>query len=205
MGNCQAADAATVVIQHPDGKLEKAYWSLPATQVMAANPGHYVAVIITVPHAPSTSDHGGGATGDRKPARYLKLLRPDDTLLIGHVYRLVSFEEVLRQFASKRNGRLSRLLVKQEEIKSSSKRVSGDSATASVAGVKRDDRGGQVEGPENSPAPSEEKEVEEAQLDTELEQVVQGMTTNARPRAAGAVRHGQWRPALQSIAEVGTS
>lgn len=75
MGNCQAAEAATVVIQHPGGnKLERFYWAVSASEVMNSNPGHYVALVIT------------------SPVNQLKLLRPDDTLLIGQVYRLITFE-----------------------------------------------------------------------------------------------------------------
>ena len=92
MGNCQAADAAAVVIQHPaSGRTELAYWSLPAGEVMAANPGHYVAAVITAPHAASSEGPGGAP-----PVKHLKLLRPDDTLLLGRVYRLVSFEGTSR-------------------------------------------------------------------------------------------------------------
>lgn len=98
MGNCQAVDAAAVaVIQHPDGGVESYSCPLSASDIMAANSGHYVAVIMTVTHPRSSSAahhrssrRSGG--GDGKQVRYLKLLRPDDTLLVGHFYRLVSFE-----------------------------------------------------------------------------------------------------------------
>ncbi|RZS03375.1 hypothetical protein BHM03_00033566 [Ensete ventricosum] len=100
MGNCQAADAAAVaVIQHPDGRVETSSCPLSASDIMAANSGHYVTVIVTVTHPRSSSSaahyrssssRSGG--GDGKQVRYLKLLRPDDTLLVGHFYRLVSFE-----------------------------------------------------------------------------------------------------------------
>lgn len=83
MGNCQAAEAATVVIQHPGNKIERIYWSVSAREIMAANPGHYVALVITSPVL---------RTENGVPVKQLKLLRPDDTLLIGQVYRLVSFE-----------------------------------------------------------------------------------------------------------------
>ena len=83
MGNCQAAEAATVVIQHPGNKIERIYWSVSAHEVMTSNPGHYVALVVTSPTA--KSENG-------TPLKQLKLLRPDDTLLIGQVYRLVSFE-----------------------------------------------------------------------------------------------------------------
>jgi hypothetical protein len=90
MGNCQAADVATVVIQHPGGgRTELAYSELPAGEVMAANPGHYVAGVITA------SSAGAGAAA-APPVKHLKLLRPDDTLLLGRIYRLVSFEGTSR-------------------------------------------------------------------------------------------------------------
>jgi PADRE domain len=106
MGNCQAAEVATVVIQHPSGKVERVYWSVSASRVMADNPGHYVAVIITAPassddcnannagskHNGRKRDPGGGG---HAMVKHLKLLRPDDTLLMGHVYRLVSFEGII--------------------------------------------------------------------------------------------------------------
>ncbi|XP_020099559.1 uncharacterized protein LOC109718001 isoform X2 [Ananas comosus] len=136
MGNCQAAEAATVVIQHPGGKTERVYWSVAASQVMAANPGHYVALIITT--LPSSSSSSSSFTAlpssirsssrsSTTAVKHLKLLRPADTLRIGHTYRLVSFEEVLREFAStKRQVKLSRLLVKHKE-KPASRRSSSSS------------------------------------------------------------------------------
>lgn len=86
MGNCQAAEAATVMIHHPaENKVERIYWSVTASDVMKSNPGHYVAVVVT-----STTQRNEKGS----PLKQLKLLRPDDTLLIGHVYRLVSFEGI---------------------------------------------------------------------------------------------------------------
>ncbi|KAF0914237.1 hypothetical protein E2562_027806 [Oryza meyeriana var. granulata] len=111
MGNCQAAEVATVLIQHPGGgRTERAYWAMSAGAVMAANPGHYVAAVITSPPAAGASSGAAAA-----PVKHLKLLRPDDTLLLGRVYRLVSFEEVLREFASKRHVKLSRATIKAKE------------------------------------------------------------------------------------------
>ncbi|KAL6012962.1 hypothetical protein ACLOJK_003452 [Asimina triloba] len=83
MGNCQAAEASTVLIERPGGTVQRMYWSVSAHEVMAANPGHYVAAFVAPPTVTETGAH----------VRHLKLLRPDDTLRIGHVYRLVSFEE----------------------------------------------------------------------------------------------------------------
>ncbi|WOL11645.1 hypothetical protein Cni_G20409 [Canna indica] len=235
MGNCQAAEAATVIIHHPSGKVERAYWSMSATDVMAANPGHYVAVVIDANaprprHRPPPSHanvafassscssrgsaHAGGAASTVK---HLKLLRPDDTLHIGHVYRLVSFEEVLREFASKRHVRLSRLLLKEEKKASRSRRGGGGGSGGE--GRRRHSRqsdGIRTAEPNTSSATEQigVEEEEETRVDAELEAVVRGMMTmgsTARSRASGTGggggaprRQGQWRPALQSIAEVGS-
>jgi hypothetical protein len=83
MGNCQAAELATVVIHHPGSKIERIYWSVSAHEVMNSNPGHYVALVVS---SPTLKSENG------LPLKHLKLLRPDDTLLIGQVYRLISFE-----------------------------------------------------------------------------------------------------------------
>jgi hypothetical protein len=96
MGNCQCqtAEVPTVLIQHPGGgRTERAYWALSAAAVMAANPGHYVAAVITTTAQPAAGD--GAASSAAATVKHLKLLRPDDTLLLGRVYRLVSFEGTL--------------------------------------------------------------------------------------------------------------
>ncbi|KAK2998536.1 hypothetical protein RJ639_023198 [Escallonia herrerae] len=102
MGNCQAAEAATVVIHHPKGnRVERVYWSVSARQIMASHPGHYVALVLS---SPAVRPENG------TPVKQLKLLRPDDTLLLGQVYRLISFEEVLKEFAAKKCVKLGKLL-----------------------------------------------------------------------------------------------
>ncbi|OVA03974.1 Protein of unknown function DUF4228 [Macleaya cordata] len=117
MGNCQAAEAATVVIQHPGRKIERIYKSVSAKEIMTSNPGHYVALIVT-----STS----AKTENGTPLKQLKLLRPDDTLHMGQVYRLVSFEEVLREFAAKKCVKLGKLL-KAENVRNAGEKRRGDS------------------------------------------------------------------------------
>ncbi|CAL9129559.1 uncharacterized protein LOC135680060 [Musa acuminata AAA Group] len=170
MGNCQAVDAAAVaVIQHPDGGVESYSCPLSASDIMAANSGHYVAVIMTVTHPRSSSAahhrssrRSGG--GDGKQVRYLKLLRPDDTLLVGHFYRLVSFEDVLREFGSKRRVRLSKLLAKKEEELRKQREEANPSSSV-------------VEGEEET------------------------MGSVDSRNSVMVARKGQWRPALQTIAE----
>lgn len=178
MGNCQAIDAATLVIQHPSGKVEKMYWSVSASEIMKLNPGHYVALLITTtichttapktdPKSPSktsssnnnnkdnnsnkkdnsnspksssniqknnsnsrssknnskgtdskssststsTSTGTGSGTGDdRNTVRItrVKLLRPTDTLALGHVYRLISTQEVMKGLVAKKQAKLKK-------------------------------------------------------------------------------------------------
>jgi hypothetical protein len=96
MGNCQAAEAAAVVIQHPGGKVERLYGPAAAADVMRSNPGHYVAlVVLRVSGAaaalarqqdPAIDAVAGGATTITK----VKLLKPKDALLLGQVYRLIT-------------------------------------------------------------------------------------------------------------------
>ncbi|XP_057856950.1 uncharacterized protein LOC131066249 [Cryptomeria japonica] len=158
MGNCQASDAATVIVEHPGGKTEKIYWSVSANEVMGSNPGHYVALVTTV----STKNNS-----DSMPQKQLKLLRPEDTLHIGHNYRLVSFEEVLMEFSGKSYVKLNKLLSLQK-VKDSNRE---QSHSVSLQG-----------------------------------DMLQDQELNIRRGIGGTRfigRQGQWKPALQSISEVG--
>ena len=86
MGNCQAVDAAALVIQHPSGKIERLYWPVSAREVMRNNPGHYVSLIIPLP-VPEQQNHQ-----EKKTVLFthVKLLRPNETLTLGHAYRLIT-------------------------------------------------------------------------------------------------------------------
>ncbi|OEL13238.1 hypothetical protein BAE44_0025743 [Dichanthelium oligosanthes] len=211
MGNCQAAEAEAVLIQHPGGgRTERAYWALSAGAVMAANPGHYVAAVIATTQPAAPVDASGSTT---VTVKHLKLLRPDDTLLLGRVYRLVSFEEVLRDFASKRQVKLSRVTIRakddDEEVKPATKhrrrrarggggerkesdrslakvmRQTAEELDAEPAGTSSSGLGTTKDGHADAPA----------DLDAELEALLPHGALLGR-RAAR-----QWRPALQSIAE----
>lgn len=97
MGNCQAIDAATLVIQHPNGKVEKFYAPLSATYVMKTNPGHYVALLISttlcqtkdIQNCPNKSHNNNNNNNPVRLTR-IKLLKPTDTLVLGQVYRLIT-------------------------------------------------------------------------------------------------------------------
>ncbi|KAL2340868.1 hypothetical protein Fmac_008808 [Flemingia macrophylla] len=98
MGNCQAIDAATLVIQHPNGKVDKFYAPLSATHVMKTNPGHYVALLISTTFSSTNTN----------PIRItrIKLLKPTDTLLLGQVYRLVTTQEVMKGLKEKQKAKM---------------------------------------------------------------------------------------------------
>ncbi|MED6212359.1 hypothetical protein PIB30_082513 [Stylosanthes scabra] len=178
MGNCQAAEVATVVIQHPVGnKVEKLYSSINAKDVMNSNPGHYVALVVS---SPTLSSQNG-----TMPLKQLKLLRPDDPLLLGHVYRLISFEDVLKEFASKKCGKLGKVLDRNGN------------------GVQMKHKDSRYPNPTTS-----NSDFNPLKLEQEIHQMGSNVSSNnnkgfGRHFVGGGGSH-QWRPALQSIEEVGT-
>ncbi|TXG50324.1 hypothetical protein EZV62_022848 [Acer yangbiense] len=133
MGNCQAIDAATLVIQHPCGKVDKFYWPVSASEIMRNNPGHYVALLISTTlcnNSTSTSSHqtnnNNNNNNDKCPntttttttttttnnngsssvrLTRIKLLRPTDTLVLGQVYRLITSQDVMKGLLAKKNGK----------------------------------------------------------------------------------------------------
>ncbi|KAJ4844184.1 hypothetical protein Tsubulata_000847 [Turnera subulata] len=222
MGNCQVAEAATVVIQHPGNKVERIYWFVSAHEIMNSNPGNYVALVVT---SPTLRAENG------LPVKQLKLLRPDDTLLIGHVYRLVSFEDVLKEFAAKKCVKLGKLLKQRGGLGAETKR--NDKAGLSLDPNSRPDQA-------CTPAKADQEITSKALLlhtpilievvmfsreskaygrynRTDFESIEQeghrlgsnigsGSSSSrgmARYNASGA-GGGQWEPALHNISEMGT-
>ncbi|EYU29933.1 hypothetical protein ABFS82_04G167600 [Erythranthe guttata] len=117
MGNCQAIDNATLVIQHPNGKVDKLYRPISAADIMKANPGHYVALLLTTTlyssaaAASSAAASAGAAANNNNnnaPLRVtrIKLLRQTDTLGLGHVYRLVTSQEVMKGLWAKKQAKM---------------------------------------------------------------------------------------------------
>ncbi|KAE8699960.1 nucleobase-ascorbate transporter 6-like isoform X1 [Hibiscus syriacus] len=106
MGNCQAIDAATLVLQHPCGKVERFYWPLTPREVMKMNPGHYVAQLISTTLYHSQPQQ----TPNVNPVRLtrIKLLRSTDALLLGHVYRLITIQEVMKGLYAKKHAKMNR-------------------------------------------------------------------------------------------------
>ncbi|KAL4280606.1 hypothetical protein GQ457_03G007780 [Hibiscus cannabinus] len=113
MGNCQAIDAAALVIQHPCGKIERLYWSVPVSEVMRMNPGHYVSLIIPLPASDRNENRDDRAVSFTR----VKLLRPADTLALGHAYRLVTSQEVMEVLKAKKHAKTER----QQRLESGAK------------------------------------------------------------------------------------
>ncbi|CAN6970417.1 uncharacterized protein LOC103837434 [Brassica rapa] len=110
MGNCQAVETATTVIQRPDGKLERVYSTVTASEVIKSHPGHHVALLISsyVPH------------GCCLRVTRIKLLRPSDSLLLAHVCRLICSEELMKGLRAKKSEKMKKIhgevSVAEEEI-----------------------------------------------------------------------------------------
>ncbi|KAK1433802.1 hypothetical protein QVD17_10719 [Tagetes erecta] len=106
MGNCQAIDNASFVLQKQNGKAERFYAPISAAEIMKLHPGHYVALLLTTTfysHQPPTNHSTNTANQPLRVTR-IKLLRPTDNLLLGHAYRLITTQEVMKGLKAKKNG-----------------------------------------------------------------------------------------------------
>ncbi|KAE8023439.1 hypothetical protein FH972_009131 [Carpinus fangiana] len=177
MGNCQAIDAAALVIQHPSGKIERLYWPVSASEVIKMNPGHYVSLIIPLP-VPDEENQP-----EQKTVRFtrVKLLRPNDTLALGHAYRLVTTQEVMKVLRAKKNAKTQQ----QQQPETSEK-------PQTVLPEKR-----------SSDCEAEGKSDKEktSQVMKHERQRARTPSTNS---SAAALRSKSWRPSLQSISEAGS-
>ncbi|KAG0479727.1 hypothetical protein HPP92_010364 [Vanilla planifolia] len=104
MGNCQASDAAKVVIQQADGRVQRLYWSTSAGEIMRSNPDHYVAVVTRY----ISGDPGGSSTGAGGSLRVtrLRILKQKDILIVGQVFRMVTQQEVRKALQAWKQGRM---------------------------------------------------------------------------------------------------
>ncbi|XVF50276.1 hypothetical protein PTKIN_Ptkin04bG0083300 [Pterospermum kingtungense] len=189
MGNCQAIDAATLVVQHPCGKVDNFYWPVSASEIMRMNPGHYVALLIstTLYHHSSNNnnkcpDNTTTTTANNNnnvnPVRLtrIKLLRPTDTLVLGQVYRLITTQEVMKGLCAKKHAKMKR---NQQEIS---------------ADQKPNEKGGlRPETVARRSEPDKENKV------SKHERHRPRSTTSSN--SAGSGRSKTWQPSLQSISE----
>uniref|UniRef100_A0A2N9EBT4 DUF4228 domain-containing protein n=1 Tax=Fagus sylvatica TaxID=28930 RepID=A0A2N9EBT4_FAGSY len=170
MGNCQAIDAAALVIQHPSGRIERLYWQVSASEVMKMNPGHYVSLIIPLPVSEEENQE------QKATVRFtrVKLLRPNDTLTLGHAYRLVTTQEVVKVLRAKKNAKM--------------KKQQPESAEKSQTVPEKPSSGCEEEG-------NSDKEKTYQAMGHERHR------TRTTPMNPAAMRSKSWRPSLQSISE----
>ncbi|KAI4314285.1 hypothetical protein L6164_027209 [Bauhinia variegata] len=170
MGNCQAVDAAALVIQHPCGKIERLYWPVTASEIMKMNPGHYVSLIIPLP-VPEEQNQ------EQKTVRFtrVKLLRPNETLNLGHAYRLITTQEVVKVLRAKKHAKTKR---PQTELVEKSHTV-----------------------PEKQSLAGEEDRVNQDTRKTYQEIRAEKHRQRAAPANSATVRSKNWRPSLHSISE----
>ncbi|GMN41678.1 hypothetical protein TIFTF001_010903 [Ficus carica] len=196
MGNCQAIDAAALVIQHPCGKIERLYWPVSASEVMRLNPGHYVSLIIPLPVSDQDKEnhdqhphhhHHHHQHHDQneqiKTVRFtrVKLLRPNETLALGHAYRLVTTQEVMKVLRAKKYAK--------------SKKQQLDSVVNSDSSAENNNN-------QSSSCDSEVKTERKTYQGLKLEGHRQ--RTSSSTNAAAVTRSKSWRPSLQSISEAGS-
>ncbi|XP_038894996.1 uncharacterized protein LOC120083345 [Benincasa hispida] len=116
MGNCQAIDTASLIIQHPNGKVDRLYWPVNAGEIMKTNPGHYVALLIStkICSSETTARHhrrrdNGTQTNSTNfnsvRLTRIKLLKPTDSLVLGQIYRLVTTQDVLQGLKDKQEAK----------------------------------------------------------------------------------------------------
>jgi hypothetical protein len=121
MGNCQAAEAAAAVVQHPGGRVQRLYWATSAAEVMRANPGHYVALVT---HRAGAGDEGKRSQQQREQEQQqrhgaarvtrVKLLKPRDTLVLGQAYRLITVAEVAKALQAKKEEKTRKAQQQQQ-------------------------------------------------------------------------------------------
>ncbi|KAJ6903383.1 hypothetical protein NC651_020775 [Populus alba x Populus x berolinensis] len=181
MGNCQAIDAAALVIQHPSGKIERLYWPVSVSEVMRMNPGHYVSLIIPLP-----------VSGDQENQEHVKtvqftrvkLLRPSDTLTLGHAYRLVTTQEVMKVIRAKKYAKLKR----QQQPEP----VDENKSQLQVAPEKKRSTDCEAE-----KKPNTEKDCKEPKHERHRHRTPSINSASQRSKS--------WRPSLQSISEAASS
>ncbi|VAI32121.1 unnamed protein product [Triticum turgidum subsp. durum] len=211
MGNCQAAEAAEVIIQHPGGKVERLYWPTPAAEVMKTNPGHYVALVIL-----RLSPEDKAAAGDEAAAAAavagagaaakitrVKLLKPKDVLHLGQVYRLITAQEVTKALRARKNDKMRRC----EAIKQQHDQLRRGDGAEQGASDKNDkmrrceaikQQHDQLRRGDGAEQGASDKDAN-ANAKQRGEKDRHRGSGGAQPAGSGRGRH--WRPSLQSISE----
>ncbi|XP_010475920.1 PREDICTED: uncharacterized protein LOC104755268 [Camelina sativa] len=110
MGNCQAVNAAVLVLQHPGGKIDRYYGSVSVTEVMSMYTGHYVSLIVPLTEEEEKNIPAAVKRDDKKQRKAVRftrvqLLRPTESLVLGHAYRLITSQEVMKVLREKKSAK----------------------------------------------------------------------------------------------------
>ncbi|ESQ35808.1 hypothetical protein EUTSA_v10009594mg [Eutrema salsugineum] len=113
MGNCQAVNAAALVLQHPGGKIDRYYGSISVSEIMGMYPGHYVSLIIPLTEEEEKNIPATVKRDDKKQRKAVRftrvqLLRPSEDLVLGHAYRLITSQEVMKVLREKKCAKAKR-------------------------------------------------------------------------------------------------
>ncbi|KAM5570534.1 hypothetical protein ABKV19_011265 [Rosa sericea] len=214
MGNCQAIDAATLVIQHPNGKVEKFYGAVSASEVMKMNPGHYVALLISTTLCPSSNpksktngpDNNAGDDHDHKNSDMtnekkttsstgsvritrIKLLRPTDTLVLGQVYRLITTQEVMKGLWAKKQAKGKR---SNQFEPLTAERLQREKAAAAS---RRSEAASELDKDNNQVMTKTDRHHHRPRTSTS------SSGSSSSSQSAATARPRTWQPSLQSISE----
>ncbi|KAG2675804.1 hypothetical protein I3843_12G024000 [Carya illinoinensis] len=189
MGNCQAIDAATLVVQHPSGKVDTFYWPMSASEIMKMNPGHHVALLISTTLCPSNNGREDNSQVKNNNSKNnllqvrltkIKLLRPTDTLVLGQVYRLITSQEVMKGLWEKKQAKMKK---NQSESAEMPERVKDKPKSRLETAARR-------------------SELEKDNHVTTYERERQGSrTVVASSTTSATARPRTWQPSLKSISE----
>ncbi|KAL2492885.1 hypothetical protein Adt_28513 [Abeliophyllum distichum] len=190
MGNCQAIDNASLVIQHPSGRVDKLYSPVAAKEIMKMNPGHYVALLLTTTLYSSATSASSAAVATKNkstvdsniPVRItrIKLLRPTDNLELGHVYRLVTTQEVMKGLWAKKHAKMKK---QQPEL---------------------DEKQGRIVERESSDFGAAIRKTDMEKIKQEKHERHRLRNNNTATNSSAAAKSRVWQPALQSISEAGS-
>ncbi|KAK4402832.1 hypothetical protein Sango_1023900 [Sesamum angolense] len=110
------------------------YWPVTASEVMKANPGHYVSLIIPLLPPPTSSAAAAHETSDNKKTAVrftrVKLLRPSDTLVLGRAYRLVTTQEVMKVLRAKKHAKMKKSVSESGHLGTSEDQIAASEADA---------------------------------------------------------------------------
>ncbi|KAF9671541.1 hypothetical protein SADUNF_Sadunf12G0058300 [Salix dunnii] len=152
---------------------------------MKMNPGHYVALLLSTSLYPANNNGEcpTNTTTNNTPLRVtrIKLLRPTDTLVLGHVYRLITSPEVMKVLCAKKQAKLQK---NEPESEEKPERVKEKQGSGLDAQARRSEQ-------------QKENQVRKNERS-------RPKTTTTSTNSAAIARSRAWQPSLRSISEAGS-